>query len=135
MWKGVAGTTACIAGKSFEVNGIVPDDAMHAIALKASAQEIEPDTNSKRVSLGYCFVAMDTLAAFLRRQDFGKGQGLFAFSGTGRFRYVWYRYDHGSIRNQNEGTGVGGGLNNPRSKNIQQHELKPMQNIITYMET
>ena len=83
MWKGVAGTKAGIAGKWFEVNGPVPEDAMHSIALKASAQEFEPDTNSKRVSLGYCFVDMDTLAAFLRLQDFGKGQGLFAFSGNG----------------------------------------------------
>jgi hypothetical protein len=83
MWNGVAGTKACIAGKWFEVNGHFPKDAMHAIALKASAQEFEPDTTSKRVSLGYCCVDMDTFAAFLRLQDFGKGQGLFAFSGNG----------------------------------------------------
>jgi hypothetical protein len=83
-WKGVAGTKAGIAGKWFEVNGHVPEDAMHAIALKASAQEFVPDnTNSKRVSLGYYVVDMDTLAAFLRLQDFGKDQGLFAFSGNG----------------------------------------------------
>jgi hypothetical protein len=83
MWKGVASTKTCIAGKWFEENGHVPEDAMHAIALKASAQEFEPDTISKRVSLGYCFVDMDTLADFLRLQDFGKGQGLFSFSGNG----------------------------------------------------
>jgi hypothetical protein len=83
MWKGVAGTTASIAGKWVEVNGNVPEDAMHAIALKANAQEFEPDANSRRVSLDYCFVDMDALAAFLRLQDFGKGQGLFAFSGNG----------------------------------------------------
>jgi hypothetical protein len=91
VWKGVASTKACIAGKLFEVNGHVPENAMHAIALKASAQEFEPDTNSKRVSLGYCCVDMDTLAAFLRlHQDFGKGQGFSLFRGTGRFWYVWY---------------------------------------------
>jgi hypothetical protein len=83
MWKGIAGTTAGIAGKCFEVNGHVPEDAMHAIAFKAGAHEFEPDTNSKRVTLGNCFVDMDSLAAFLRLQDFGKGQGLFAFSGNG----------------------------------------------------
>jgi hypothetical protein len=83
MWKGVASTKACIAGKWFEVNGLVLEDAIHAVALKASAQESEPDASSEPVSLGYCFVDMDTLAAFLRVQDFGKGQGLFAFSGNG----------------------------------------------------
>jgi hypothetical protein len=82
LWKDVATTKACIAGKWYEVNGLVPEDAMDAVALKASAQEFEPDTNWECVSLGYCFVDMDTLVAFLRLQDFGKGQGLFAFSGN-----------------------------------------------------
>jgi hypothetical protein len=83
MWKDVANTKAGIAGKWFEVNGPIPEDAMHAVALKASTQEFEPDTKSKRVSFGYCVVDMDILAAFLRLEDFGKNQGFFAFSGNG----------------------------------------------------